>query len=824
MKNALTSLLLAGTVATLVPLTAAAQTAPKAAKAPAAAPATQAAPALRGTVADSLSQQPLAFATVVLRPATEGQPAISTLTNEQGAFSFDALPAGAYALTVQYLGYRKSAPVAVQVGETGPAQSVAVTLAPEKQQIKGVTVTGTRAFIEQHADKLVLNVAASPLAAGGNAADLLGRAPGVLEQNGGYVLRGKNVVVLLDGKYTNLSGEELKNMLAALPSSAVAQVEVMANPPARYDAQGGAVINIVSTKSRSFGTNGSLTLGVGTGRYLRYNGGLSLNHRTQKLNVYGGLDHLASQPYNTLNSVRPFDPGVSLVESTRGLRQLHGNTLRLGFDYDLSPRTSLGVLVRGLLNSRDQETFTRTDLVNSRELVQSTEVSSSGHAQVLSPSVNVYYKTKLDSLGQKTLSLSADYFGYRKDWQAGYQTRYLDATGADAFPLTRLLDNSPGRNSVRSFSADYAQPLRGGKLEAGLKTTFTTTDSDIRWEQATADGPWTVDPGKTNHFIYRENINAAYASYARPFGPKLNVQVGLRAEQTNTTGTSLTLDQTNRRSYLNVFPSASLSYTKSANHQFGLAYREKIDRFRFGIVNPFVTYISQYSYVQGNPGIRPSLSHNFELTHTYKQGLLTSALSYGHHTSVLMETFRKDAATNVVVNSYQNFRSAETLDASVTLMKALLDNKWTSYTTLGASYARLGASSGLQGARPSVFLSTNHTITLPQNFKLEVAGSYMSPLTYGGLAFKSRYGLDLGVSKTVMQGAGTFALNVSDVLNTQRNRYEVQSFGVQSMNVGKAETRFVRLSFNYKFGNRQVKASKRRDTGVEGEKGRMELN
>ncbi|WP_139362191.1 outer membrane beta-barrel protein [Hymenobacter sp. CRA2] len=189
-----------------------------------------------------------------------------------------------------------------------------------------------------------------------------------------------------------------------------------------------------------------------------------------------------------------------------------------------------------------------------------------------------------------------------------------------------------------------------------------------------------------------------------------------------------------------------------------------------------------------------------------------------------METYRKDEATNVVINSYQNFRSAESLDGSVTLVKPLLNNKWATVTTLGVSYAKLSASSGLGGARPSVFLSSNHTITLPKGFKAEVSGMYMSPMTFGGLAFKSRYGLDLGVSKSVLQGAGTFALNVSDVLNTQRNRYEVLNAGVRSMNVGKAESRFVRLSFNYKFGKKTVKPSKRRDTGVEGEKGRMDLN
>ncbi|GAB2965183.1 outer membrane beta-barrel family protein [Hymenobacter coalescens] len=812
MKPAFRSLLLAATVGAATPLAAAAQPAPTTQAARPSAPIT-------GSVADSLTRQALPFATVVLHSAADSKAVLSTVSSEQGRFVFEAVAAGEYLLTVQYLGYRRAVPVAVAAGG-GP---VAVLLAPDQKLLKGVTVTGAKAFIEPHADKLVLNVAASPLAAGGTAAEVLARAPGVLEQGSGYALRGKNVVVLLDGKYTNLSGEELKSMLAAMPANAIDKVEVMANPSAKYDAQGGAVINIVSTKSKNYGTNGTLTAGLGTGRHLRYNGGLSLNHRTQKLNVYGGYDHLASRPYNRLHTTRALTSDVRLQESTYATRRLHSNSFRFGADYDLSPRSSMGVLVKGLLNYRDQRGTTRSALVSGASPLQTAQVTTDGRAQIGSPAVNLYFKTKLDSLGKKTLTLNADYFGYAKDWHNDYVTRTFDATGAETGPARLLRDQSPARNAVKSASADYAQPLHGGTLEAGLKTTFTSTDNDIRWEQATAGQPWQLDPGKTNRFIYRENINAAYASYARPVRPKLNLQLGLRAEQTNTVGTSRTLDMTTRRSYLNLFPSVAVQYTKSEAHQLGLAYRRKIDRFQFGIVNPFVTYISQYSYAQGNPNIRPSYSHNFELSHTYK-GMLSTALSYGHHTSVLMETFRPQAGTDVVINSYQNFRSAETLDGSLTLMKPLLGGKWSTVTTLGVTFAQLNAGSGLGAARPSGLLSTNHTLALPKGFKAEVSGMYMSPMTFGGLAFKSRYQAGFGVSKPVLKNAGTLTLNVSDVFNTQRNRYEVLAYGVRSHNTGKAESRFVRLNFSYKFGNRNVKASKRRDTGVEAEKGRMETN
>ena len=816
MKNAFHSLLLVGTLAA-APAVASAQTP--------AAPATPATPAaagsLSGTVADSLSRRGLAFATVILRPAADAQNPLSTMTTESGAYRFDRVPAGPYTLQVQYIGYKASAPVALAVA--GATTAAPVALVSDQKLLAGVTVTATKAFIEQRADKLVMNVAASPIAAGGTAADVLSRAPGVLEQNGGYVLRGKRVAVLLDGKYTNLSGDELKNMLSAMPASTLAQVEIIANPSAKYDAAGGAVINIVSTKSKKLGTNGVATTGVGQGTYGRYNAGLSLNHRTAKLNVYGGLDRLSNQVTATTRATRAVGGETAIEEFGQEVRANRNNTGRLGLDYTISKNASAGVLVRGMWNERTRSGSNLTQLeTGNTGLTQTSIATITGRARFLSPAVNAYFKTKLDTLG-KELRVNADYFGYDKAWSNRFTTRYYDATYTETGPADLLRDNSPANNSVKSVSADYSQPLYKGTLEAGLKTTFTTTDNDIRWEKATDGQPWTNDAGKTNHFIYRENINAAYGTFSRKV-QKVDVRLGLRAEQTNTDGTSLTTGQTTKRSYLNFFPSVSAQYNRSEKLQLGFAYNRKIDRFRFGIVNPFVTYISQYRYAQGNPSIRPSYSHNFELTHAYNS-LLTTSLSYGRHTDVLTETYDRNDVTQVVVSSYRNFRNATTLDASTTLMKPLFGKKWNTVTTLGVTYAKIDAQSGsigLNTARPSAYLNSNHTLTLPKGFKAEVSAQYMSPMTFGGVAFASRYSTGFGITKSVLKDAGTLTLNVSDAFNTQQNGYRVLSNGINSTNVDKAETRFVKLNFSYKVGNKNVKGSQRRSTGIEAEKSRMD--
>jgi uncharacterized protein YaiE (UPF0345 family) len=809
MNHTFASLLLTGTLASAATL-ATAQT-------PATSSAAATAGTLTGTVADSVSRQALPFATVVLRPAAAAQNVLSTLTDDKGAFSFTGLAAGTYALEVRYLGYRTGRPTAVTV-DAGRLAPLAVALAPERHALAEVKVTATKPFIEQQADKMVLNVAASPLAAGGTAADLLGRAPGVLEQGAGYQLRGKTVTVMLDGKLTNLSGDELKNMLAALPANTLDKVELIANPSAKYDASASAIVNLVTTKSLKFGTNGTATVGVGAGRYGRYNAGLSLNHRTEKLNVYGGLDRLENQTYYTSNAVRSLGGEGQLAENSLETRRTQANNLKLGFDLDLSKKTSVGVLAKGALTDRTRTT--ESDALLSGASPATTQLRSEGASQVLSSAVSAYYKTAFAK--DKTLRVSADYFGYAKDSRNDYATSLLDASGA-ASPANLLRDNSPARNSVKSVTADYAQPLYKGTFEAGLKAISTTTDNDIQWEQAPAGQPWTPDLGKTNHFIYRENVQAAYATFSRSI-QKVALQVGLRAEQTTTTGTSLMMNQTTERQYLNFFPSVSAQYSRSEKTQLGFSYSRKIERFQFGIVNPFVTYISPYRYSQGNPNIMPSFSHNFEASYSYSS-LVSASVGYSYFTSALVDSYQKDDATQVVINSFRNYPSADQFSANLTLMKPLLNNKWQTVTNVGILYARVQGGPGTIGvgnASPGAFLSSNHTLVLRPGLKAEVSASYMSPMTFGGMAIRSSYSGSLGVSQTVLKGNGTLTLNVTDVFNSQRARFDVLAAGINSQNVNKAESRFVKLNFSYKFGNQKVKASQRRDTGVEAEKSRME--
>ena len=774
-----------------------------------------------GVIIDSLSSQGLPNASVVLQNYPDTNLKFNVSSIDKGRFTFKNIPAGLYILHVGYIGYKPCTIDSVVVRKDAPSPTgLSVKMVLDQNVLKAVAVNATKPFIIQTTDKIVLNVAESPIAAGGNIYDVLSRIPGLITQGSSFQFRGKPVAVLIDDKYTNLSGDDLINYLSTMPANSIEKIEVIPNPSAKYDAQGGAVINIRTAKNKNFGTNGIFTAGIGTGRYARYNSGLSLNYRNKNINVYSSYDYQHNGQYYNNHTDRFISNGATLLEDEYDVRKRDNHSFKLGMDYDISKKSVFSVLVKGMDNFRNRAVSTRSLLGNTGNQSDSlSTVASTGRAVFYSPSVNVFYKTTFDSSG-KELKINADYFEYDKGWDDVFATHYFDAKGQEYTNPLFLRDHSPARNTVRSLSADYTLPTTIGKIEAGLKTTFTTTDNNVRWQQNNGTD-WIIDSSKTNHFIYRENINAAYINGSRTI-KKFSLQLGLRVEQTNTEGNLVTLGQVNKRNYTYLFPNASLQYAPSDDQQYGFSYHENIVRPGFDLLNPFIIYRSQYDYWQGNPNILPTRSHNFELSYGWKNELLAS-LNYSHYQDEVADIFRKSNIPNAVVNTSVNLGSANNVDASLTLTKSLFNGKWATSNTAGAFYARYNAAAEAQlnKGKVTAYATSENMFILPKGFKGELTAYYYSPMVFDVYHFKSRYWADAGISKSILQSKGSIALNVTDIFNTMIAKFDISSFGVQSYNSNKTESRFVKLVFTYKLGNKNVKSSGNRNTGIEEEKNRM---
>jgi hypothetical protein len=679
------------------------------------------------------------------------------------------------------------------------------------KQLATATITAVKPYIIQRTDKIIVNVAQSPLAAGGNAYEAVKRVPGIVDAQG-LQFRGRQVTVYMDDKPVRLSGEELQNYLSAMPAGTVDRIEVIPHPTSKYEANGGVVINIISTKSKEFGANGILTAGAGAGEYGRYNTGLSLNYRSSKLSLYGSYDLLYTKVRNNSNSTRLFNDAYQIFEDQSTLSPATSHTFKAGFDYTINKNSSVGMLVKGTLNDRNK------DITNvSRQHYEARDtfstVTTTNHNQSFTPSINLYYKVK-------NLTINADFFSYAKDWKDNFTTRFMNANGEEYRTPYLLRDNSPARNKTQSLSADYSFSMLSIQYETGMKAILTRTDNDVAWE-TTGNGNWINDTTRSNHFIYKENIYSAYLNLSRTLN-KFNIQAGLRAEYTYTNGNSVTLKQERTNKYTNLFPNLNITYAQNTNHQLSLSYSRNIERYGFSIVNPFIVYQSQYAYYQGNPHIKPCFYHNLELSWAYRNEWM-AAIDYSYYQDVPAEIYKKDPGGDAMFVTYDNVSSADQLTFNLTWTKSLLKGRLSTSNTVGGLHAgyHAPASTGLNNASYTAYLSSNNRILFNHGWKAEINASYYSPMAVGAYSFKSQFEMGAGVSKSIMAGKGTLAFNVTDIFNTNKRRYTAAGFGTTSTTRDNPETRFVKLVFTYKFGNARVKAVQTRQTGIEEIKNRM---
>lgn len=696
------------------------------------------------------------------------------------------------------------------------------TITASEGALSAVTVSAGKAFIEQKVNKLIINVAQSPMAAGDNIYEVIKRAPGIREENG-LKFNGKRADVYINGTPTRLSAEELQTYLSSMPASSIEKVEVIGSPTASYEATGGAVINIILAKNKNLGTNGSFTAGTGMGKYGRYNTGILLNHRNAHMNIYGSYDIMHIKTTGHTNAQRFIMANAQVNETGNNTDNNNSHTFKAGIDYTFSAQSGAGILFRGSIINKKRETANESLLhyyQNEKASADTASVlSNHNYNRYFTPAVNIYYKLKTGKSGQ--LSVNGDYYQYQRTRDDQFVTRYLNEAQQEYQAPLLLRNQSAPQNHISSLSADYTFTAGKIKYETGSKVIFTHTDNDLSWETL-HNNEWQRDNTKSNHFVFDEHVYAAYFSGARTLG-KFDLQAGLRMEHTNTTGNSLTLNQVNKKQFTDLFPSLDIMYTLTAKQQLGFTYRRKIERFRFNTVNPFITYSGPYTREQGNPSIKPTYSGNFELNWSYGSSWMAN-ITYSHYTDVQADVFRKGSEENVLISTTDNVDGAGEWNATITNTQKLFNRKLSTSNTLMGMHAQYYAAvgSGLNSAAFAGGFTSINKYTISENCRAEMTLNYLSPLAFGAYHIQSVFTAGIGISHQLWHKKGTLSLNVTDLFNGSRNYFSAHSYNVRSNTYFKPESRFIKLSFTWRFGNQQVKAAAARRTGIEEAKNRMD--
>ena len=775
---------------------------------------------IKGAIYSS-SQESMKNATVELKGTAGKQ--LQTVTNEAGKFEFVPLKKEAvYSLKISHLSYTTLDTVIVvsYTDSSSVIQLKPIYLDLKTNQMNTVTIAAKKKMIEIRGDKVLFNVAQSPIASGKSLYDAIKQIPGVFEQNNALAYQGKKIAIYIDGRQNYLSGDELKTYLQSQPASTVDQLEILANPSAKYDAQGGSVLNIKSIVNKSYGTNGSVILGTGLGKHLQNNEGLNLNYRTKGVNVYGSYNHSYTKKYTNTFSDRIQGPDLNIISDERRDQSTDAHSLKAGVDWDINKSNTIGFLLKGSLMNLKREWKSSTLLDYSGDGADSTSyVNTKGNSRYTIPSFNVFYKSMLDT-SKRTLTFNLDYFKYDKSSQNNYRTTFFDAQQTEYGQALLLRDNSPTVNQVYAFAADYVNPLKNGSLEVGIKTYFTKTDNNTLWETNT-DQAWIYDVTRSNNFIYKELINAAYVNYNGTF-KKVSVTGGLRYELTNTRGELKTGDTTTNRNYSNLFPAVAISYNANENNVFGISYRKSIQRFGLDVVNPFILYKNQYAYYQGNPNIKPEISHNFDISYTYKS-FLSFKMNYTKANDALAPVYF-NGANNVLISSQDNLSNSSTFYFSndfYTSIKGFWDISLSNMVGFIKFNQFIDGKNRLNNSNWVYQATLSNSFNMGKGWSSEVFVMYLSPFSQGIYKTKNLFEVDLGISKSILHKKANVRFSVDDVFNTYAQRYNVDYQGVNAYYNQKSESRFFNLSFSYKFGSSSVKSNKSRKINADEIRSRM---
>ena len=793
---------------------------------------------INGFISDN-TNKPVQSVSVSLLKAKDSSLVKMATTGKDGKYEFENIAEGNYFITATSVGYEKKNSVSFSVNAAEPVINPGTLQMMEAAKgLKGVTVTSQRPFIETKIDKTVVNVDASPTSAGATALEVLEKSPGIMVSNDGAIsLRGKaGVIVMLDGKQTFLSATDLANLLKNMPASAIDQIEIMTNPSAKYDASGNSgIINIKTKKGRAGGFNGSVMVGFTTSYFENSKGHLyvipktqnsiNFNYRKNKINFFGNYNPNYFRGMNELNITRTkLDQNHTILGYNDVETQFkfgnNNHTLKLGLDYFADKKNTFGVVVSGFTFSGHPTPTTITTSADAGHQVLSTMLSKTDNRiHFKNFTSNFNYRHVFDSTGRE-LTADLDYITYDNVSNMRLETDFYNGGGQPVGNELLLKGHLPSGINIFSAKSDYTHPLKkGGRIEAGVKSSFVKNNNLVEYERW--DGAkWEAD-ARSNHFIYNENINAAYLNANKQFG-KWSLQAGLRVENTIAKGYQVTNDSTFKRNFTNVFPSAFISYALNKTNQLTLSYSRRVNRPNYQDLNPFIYFLDSLSYRKGNPFLLPQFTHNIEISHSFKSRLITT-VNYNNTTDVISQILKPEG--DIVFLTTDNVARFTNMGISITAPVPV--TKWWNlnlFTNIFRNHYK-GVYDGkpLDLAYTSFMINMTQTFTIKQGFTLEMNGFYRARGVDQLSINEPMYVLSFGGQKTVLKGKGTVRLNLRDPFWLQKYKGKTQYDIVDTRVSNRWDNRQVTATFTYRFGknNQQNPPPRRRNNASQDEQNRV---
>ncbi len=675
---------------------------------------------------------------------------------------------------------------------------------PFNKVLDTLTFTSRKPPIELKAGKTVVNVDASVTNTGATVLEVLEKTPGLsVDKDGNVSIKGRpNAMIMIDGKQTYLPPSEIASLLSGMNAAQVDQIEIMTTPGAKYDAAGSTgLINIKTKRTKTRGFNGSITSSYGQGFYPKNNNNLLLNYRSGKWNFFLNTNYnnltVFTESYAIRNYLEADEKTVTgiLEQTVLFQRHISSGNFKTGFDVALNKNTTVGVTISGQKNRVKGWSVGDSYWMDAEKNPDSTIFTASNNSnrfKNLGGNINLRHSFNKDH----ELSIDVDYLDYKIQGQQDFNNF------ADNY--SELISGVlPSDLKIFSAKADHSMNLAPGfKLEAGGKISSIKTDNRATYS-ILENNDWKIDWNRSNHFLYNEQIGALYVNAQKKF-ERFDVQAGLRYEATKYDASQqdnpFRKDSSFTNHYNGFFPTTMVNYQLDSNNSLSLSAGRRLDRPAFQKLNPFVFIINKYTYQSGNPYIIPQYTWNIELSHSWKEKIMTT-LSYGYTTNYFSQIFYSDPATGLIIYSEGNLGRMINLGISV------------STQLQPASWWSLNAQAGLNNKRIEGFVWDErkvslNTLTLNLNNQFRFGKGWSGEISGYYLGYEQELQeitdpsgqLGAGVAKSLWKNKGSVKLSVRDIFYTQWMKGNTVFKQATEYFKLERDTKVVTISFNYKFG------------------------
>ncbi|OQP61147.1 hypothetical protein A3860_05360 [Niastella vici] len=776
-----------------------------------------------------VGDEQVSFATVALLRARDGGQVTRTVTDSLGRFNLTVNTGDTFLLAVSHVGFiSERSPVFNPDTAKEDVLHFTIRLNRNAAGLKEVEVT-KMPVVERKLDRVVIRVDNNIVASGESVMELLRTLPGIVVDGANNVsIKGRSDIrVMIDGRETYLKGEQLKAMLASMPANNIQKVEVFSNPPARYSAEGaGGLINLITKNRETPGISGNIYSSYAQGIYGRTTAGGLLNYKNKRLLVTGSYDLVHGTGFFNDDEKRRFlssSPVITFLQQTHRPTTSTNHYYKAGFDYRIARNQNIAVSFDGTVSdSRKPYDATLKVYHDPNAIDSSYTINNLTKTHYTNTNLNADYTLRIDTTGQ-TLTANYSHLQFNTKDTNSYHSLFFDNNGSN--PRAPQMDGSYNKATIRvnAYKLDYKRNLPGKvQLETGLKYTSSVTDNDIAF-YIFQNGAYKKDVSRTNHFIYTENIGAAYISARRNF-KKLDIQAGLRYEETRAKIDLITDTFLIRRHLQNLFPTLFLEYRISDNHKLNFTSGRRIKRPDYASLNPFAFYYDPFSYSTGNPYLLPQFTFSNDVTYTYRNEN-TLSLGYSYVTNLLNEITIQNDTTKTVIYKNENINSSKSLYLEV-YVPWKIASWWSTNADVNVAYTSVKGNADygvFSNKRTEVSVSNNHNFTLPKGYTAQVNFLYYGPSVYGVTVFKGRERLSLGLKRSFFKKSLTATLRFTDIFYSDKVRTTTTVLNQDIAFRTVRDTRKVGITLTYNFRSGAKFNERKVQFGGQDEKNRMSI-